>query len=78
MGNKCSITWYLLHILSKFAIMRNNDTSVAKIVNTHMTKVFMAIFTLAERLPTSAKKPQKHKPLCQSMHYALIPIAKCQ
>ena len=39
--------------MSKFAIMRNNDTFVAYIVNTRMTKVFRAVFALAEKLPTS-------------------------
>ena len=34
--------------------MRKNDVFVAKKVNMRLTKVFMAIFALAERLPTSA------------------------
>ena len=34
--------------------MRKNDAFVAKIVNTRLTKIFMAIFALNERLPTSA------------------------
>ena len=34
--------------------MRKNDAFVAKIVNTCLTKSFMASFALAERLPTSA------------------------
>ena len=46
--------------MSKFAIMRNNDTFVAYIVNTRMTKVFMAIFALTERLPTSATLITSH------------------
>jgi len=46
--------------MSKIAIMRNNDTFVAKIVNTHITKVFMAIFALAERLPTSTTLITSH------------------
>ena len=33
---------------------RKNDTFVAKIVNTRLTKIFMAIFALDERLPSSA------------------------
>ena len=35
-------------------ITRKNNAFVAKIVNTRLTKVFMAIFALAERLPISA------------------------
>ena len=34
--------------------MRKNGAFVAKIVITHLTKKFIAIFALAERLPTSA------------------------
>jgi len=34
--------------------MRKNDAFVAKIVNTRLTKIFMAIFALDERLPSSA------------------------
>ena len=34
--------------------MRKNDAFVAKIVNTRLTKILMAIFALAERLPTPA------------------------
>ena len=34
--------------------MRKNDAFVAKIVNTRMTKIFMAIFAPDERLPSSA------------------------
>ena len=33
--------------------MRKNDAVVAKIANMRLTKTFVAIFTLAERLPTS-------------------------
>ena len=33
---------------------RINDAFVAKIVNTHLTKICRAIFALAERLPISA------------------------
>ena len=32
-----------------------NDAFAAKISNTRQTKIFMAIFALAERLPTSAE-----------------------
>ena len=35
-------------------ITRKNDASLAKIVNTRLTKIFVAIFALAERLSTSA------------------------
>ena len=34
--------------------MRKNGAFVAKIVNTHLTKIFMAIFAPDERLPSSA------------------------
>ena len=34
--------------------MRKNDAFVAKIVNTRLTKIFMAIFAPDERLPSSA------------------------
>ena len=34
--------------------MRKNDVFVAKITNARLTKIFEAIFALAERLPTSA------------------------
>ena len=48
LGQKVPITWY------KFAITRKNDAFLAKIGNTIQTKICMAIFALAERLPTSA------------------------
>ena len=35
-------------------ITRKNDAFVAKIVNTRLTKIFMAIFSPDERLPSSA------------------------
>merc|ERR1711963_1367218 len=58
MGKKCTITWYILHILlsqiKKFEITRKNDAFVAKIVNTRLTKGFMAIFAPAESLPSPA------------------------
>ena len=34
--------------------MRKNDAFVAKIVNTHLTKGFMAMFAPAESLPSPA------------------------
>ena len=40
--------------LNCFVIKRKNDAFVAKIVNTCIKKIFMAIFALDERLPTSA------------------------
>ena len=40
--------------LNAIYIMCKNDAFVAKKVNTRLTKVFMAIFALAERLATSA------------------------
>ena len=58
LGKKCTITWYILHILlskiCKFKVRRKNDAFVARIVNTRLTKIFMAIFALDERLPSSA------------------------
>ena len=58
LGRKCTITWYILHILlsliCEFAISRKNDAFVAKIENTLLTKIFMAIFAPDERLPSSA------------------------
>ena len=42
------VTWYIL------VITRKNGVFVAKIVNMRLRKFFMAIFALAERLPTSA------------------------
>ena len=51
-------TWYILHIIlngiCKFAITRKKDAFFAKVANTRLTKIWMAIFALAERLPTSA------------------------
>ena len=35
-------------------IMRKNSALVVKIANTRLTKIFMGLFALAERLPTSA------------------------
>ena len=62
---KCTITWYILHIIlssiCKFAITRKNHAFVAKIVNTLLTKHFWAVFALAERLPTSATLVLHHK-----------------
>ena len=58
LGKKCTITWYILHIMlikiCKFAITRKYYAFVAKIVNMRLTEVFKVIFALAERLPTSA------------------------
>ena len=52
------IQYIILHILLgqiwKFAITSKNDAFVAKIVNTRLTKIFMAIFAPDERLPSSA------------------------
>jgi len=58
LGKNHTITWYILYIklswICKLAIMGKNDAFVAKIVNTCLTKTFMGIFALAERLPISA------------------------
>ena len=40
--------------MCKFTITRKNGAFVTKIENKRLTKVFMVIFALAERLPTSA------------------------
>ena len=57
-GKKCTFTWYILHIslslFFKFAITRKNDAFDAKIVNTCLAKIFIAIFGPDERLPSSA------------------------
>ena len=45
---------YFTELNSKFEITRKNDTFVAKIVNTRLTKGFMAIFAPAESLPSPA------------------------
>ena len=61
LGKKCTITWDMLHILlnkiCKFAISHKNDAFFAKIVNTRLTKIFMALFATDERLPSSATLP---------------------
>ena len=58
LGKECTITWYILHIIlnqiCKFVITRKIDAFVAKLANKHLTKTFVAIFALAERLPTFA------------------------
>ena len=45
---------YSLNQICNIAIACKNDASVAKITNRRLTKIFVAIFALAERLPTSA------------------------
>ena len=45
---------YSLNQICNIAIACKNDASVAKIPNRRLTKIFVAIFALAERLPTSA------------------------
>ena len=41
-------------------MMRKNNAFVAKIVNTRLTKSFMAIFAPAESLPSPATLPQPY------------------
>ena len=41
--------------------MRKNDAFVAKIVNTRLTKIFLAIFAPDERLPSSATLPDVNR-----------------
>ena len=41
--------------------MRKNSALVVKIANTRLTKTFVAIFVLAERLPTSTTLPSDYK-----------------
>ena len=55
------VHYYIVHILHivlneicKFVITCKNDAIVARIANMRRTKMFVAIFALAERLPTSA------------------------
>ena len=43
-----------LSLICKFAITHKNDAFDAKIVNTRLTKIFIAIFSPDERLPSSA------------------------
>ena len=43
-----------MHCDCIFAFTRKNDAFVAKIVNTRLTKIFIAIFAPDERLPRSA------------------------
>ena len=45
---------YYTDLNLKIAITRKNDAFVAKIVNMRLTKIFMAIFALPERLSNSA------------------------
>ena len=45
---------YFTELNSKIEITRKNDAFVAKIVNTRLTKGFMAIFAPAESLPSPA------------------------
>ena len=55
--SKKSVSW-TLHgiycIFSNLRLRRKNDAFVVKIVNTRLTKIFMAIFAPHERLPRSA------------------------
>ena len=60
-GKKCTITWYILHI----AITRKNIAFDAKIVNTRLTKISIAIFAPDETLPRSATLAS-HKIFSQS------------
>ena len=57
--------------MCKFAIMRKNDAFVAIIVNTRLTKIFMAIFALDERLPTSATLNVYCKFIFNSITYSI-------
>ena len=43
--------------------MRKNDAFVAKIVNTRLTKIFMAILAPDERLPSSATLMKSMNPV---------------
>ena len=43
----------MLNLICKFAIMHKNDAFVAKIVNTRLPKIFMAIFAPDEMLPSA-------------------------
>ena len=82
LGKKCTITWYILHIILSeiciFAITRKNDAFVAKIVNTRLTKILMAIFALAERLPTSATLQVTTTHPSTSKSHGSLPIMQLQ
>ena len=58
MGYGEEIHYHIVYIavksICKFAITRKNDAFFGKIANTRLTKTFVAILALAERLPTSA------------------------
>ena len=51
--------------------MRKNNAFVAKIVNMHFTKIFMAIFAPDERLPRSATLVY---PVCLAALCLVIPL----
>ena len=62
-GVKHSVSWaksallhgiYCIFHFCKFAITRKNDAFDAKIVNTRLTKILIAIFAPNERLPSFA------------------------
>ena len=72
LGKKCTISNYMVciayftELILQTCDYAQKDAFEAKIVNTRLTKIFMAIFALAERLPTSATlDPNQgiHKPL---------------
>ena len=54
---RISLMHCILNYICKFLITRKNDVFVTKIANTYQTKIFMPIFALADRLPTSANLP---------------------
>ena len=76
--------------MCKCAITHKNDAFVAKIVNTPLTKISMAIFAFDERLPTSAtlsaivedvcitKKPGYFASFCFSRSWTKPQLRYCQ
>ena len=61
------VPYYMVHIAYytelniQICNYAQNDAFVAKIANTRLTKTFVAIFVLAERLPTSTTLPSDYK-----------------
>ena len=54
--------------------MRKNDAFDAKIVNTHLTKIFIAIFAPDERLPSSATLDTAILPYMRILLFVLLAI----
>ena len=61
LGQKQCILHTILDLICNFAITRKNDAFVAKIASMRLTKTFVAIFAVAERLPTTATLVQTNR-----------------